>query len=91
MGVVIFNDKNCTGMKLRDRKVLLVSYKSVKINRGTYLARIKNSQGEITKTISTIIKRKRGAVGAGVQQTFSMCHLHETGKQKYKCTSYMCK
>ena len=80
MGVVSFSDNICTGMKLRDRKVLPLSHNNLKMNRDTYLVWIRNSQSETTKPLSPITKRKRGDVGAGIQQTCWMCHLHETGK-----------
>ena len=70
MGVVSFSGNICTGVKLRDRKVFPVSLRNAEMNGGKCLFWIRNSQGETTKTVSTITKRKCGAVGAGFQQTF---------------------
>ena len=66
MGVVSFSDNICTGMKLRDRKVLPLSHNNLKMNRGTYLVWIRNSKSDTSKPLSPITKRKRGAIGAGV-------------------------
>ena len=69
MDVVIFPVKICTGMKLRYRKVFIVSLRNTEMHGGTYLVHIKNSQSETTKPLSPITKWKRGAVGASLQQT----------------------
>ena len=107
MGVVIFSNLICGGMKKRKRSELpnAICFNNHEQTNQEMLVRITNTNGESTKSVATVkSKASQGSKGCGVQSTCWMCHYrnkhnlprctqdnHNGTRYKYKYTSYCCK